>query len=263
MPYLYETHLHTSQGSACGNSRGHEYIKRYIDLGYSGIIVTDHFFGGNCAVDRSLPWKKWVHQFCRGFEDARDEGSRRGLDVFFGWEQSFEGDDYLVYGLDRQWLLEHPEVRYWSRKEQFEEVKRYGGCVVQAHPFRQQFYIDCIHLSTGCVDAVEAANGGNDPFENILARNYAEKLNLPFTAGSDIHDAEDIRPDAVFGVYLNEKMKTISGYTNAVREKSLAGLNIPSGYWNYNGDLRVTLPVDIRDSQDRSTGKNLTEFFSS
>ena len=54
MAYLYETHMHTNQASACGRSPGRDYIQKYIDAGYSGIIITDHFYHGNCGVDRSL-----------------------------------------------------------------------------------------------------------------------------------------------------------------------------------------------------------------
>jgi histidinol phosphatase-like PHP family hydrolase len=137
MSYLYETHLHTSQVSLCGRSRGAEYIRMYKDRGYTGIFVTDHFFHGNCSINRNLPWREWVKYFCQGYEDAWNEGKRRGLDVFFGWEETFDNDDYLVYGLDRDWLLEHPEVRNWTRKDQYETVKSSGGVVIQAHPFRQ------------------------------------------------------------------------------------------------------------------------------
>ena len=260
MQYLYETHLHTREGSACGVSSGREYIQRYLDLGYTGIIITDHFFRGNSAVDRSLPWKKWVQNFCRGYEDARDEGLRRGLDVFFGWEETFEGDDYLVYGLDSEWLLEHPEAARWTRKEQLDEVRRYGGCVVQAHPFRASYYIKSIRLSPECVDAVEIANGGNERADDALARVYAQRINVPVTAGSDIHFAGDVRSDTVFGVYLEKKMVTIADYVGAVRNNSIKGLKHPAGRCDFRGDERVTLPVDIRDSEDRSTGKELWEF---
>jgi histidinol phosphatase-like PHP family hydrolase len=58
--YLYETHLHTVRGSACGVSPGRDYVQGYIDRGYQGIIVTDHFFNGNTAIDRLLPWSVWV-----------------------------------------------------------------------------------------------------------------------------------------------------------------------------------------------------------
>jgi len=259
MAYLYETHLHTSQGSSCGVSRGRDYIKKYRDLGYSGIIVTDHFYGGNCSVNRNQPWKKWVEEFCRGYEDAYEEGQRRGLDVFFGWEETFEGDDYLIYGLDKEWLLEHPEAAGWTRRKQFEEVRRNKGCVVQAHPFRQYYYINCVTLS-GCVDAVEAANSGNQRSFDALAWVYAKKLNVPVTAGSDIHSAGDVGRDHVFGVYFDKKMNSISDYVDAVRNNTIQKLHTKAGRFNIQGDERVSLPVDIRNSRDESTGTDYIEF---
>ena len=229
MAYLYETHLHTVEGSSCGISRGREYVKKYLDLGYSGIIITDHFYNGNCAADRNLPWNKWVYEFCRGYEHAREEGARQGLDVFFGWEESFGADDYLVYGLDKEWLLEHSEVRNWTLEEQFNEARRYGACVVQAHPFR--FTRNYMRVSQAAVnmDAVEAANSGNQRFSDALAWNYAQKQNIPVTAGSDIHFAGDIRPDTVFGVYTEKKLENISDYVSAIRNNTISALKIPAG----------------------------------
>ena len=257
MASLYETHLHTSEGSACGVSGGREYVKRYIDLGYTGIIITDHFIRGNCAVNLGFSWEKWVHRFCRGYEEAREEGARRGLDVFFGWEETFNGDDYLVYGLDKEWLLKHPEVASWSRKQQFEEARRHGGCVVQAHPFRQHSHIRSILLSTGCVDAVEAANAGNDDSSfDALAWVYAQRLGLPVTAGSDIHYASDVRSGVVMGVYLDKRMESIADYVAAIRNNTIKGLKAPPGRCDLRGNERVILPVDIRDKQDKSIGKD-------
>ncbi|MCL2759901.1 MAG: histidinol-phosphatase, partial [Treponema sp.] len=161
MVYLYETHLHTAGVSKCALSLGPDYISGYRDKGYSGIIVTDHFFNANCALSRKLPWEEWVNRFYYGYEIAKEEGDRQGFDVFFGWEETFDGcDDYLIYGLDKDWLLAHPECRTWTRGEQYRAVREAGGCVVQAHPFRQRDYIQRVVLSTGCVDAVEIVNGG-------------------------------------------------------------------------------------------------------
>ena len=259
MSYLYETHLHTKEASACGISGGREYIARYLDLGYTGIIVTDHFYNGNCCVVRSHPWEKWVHEFCRGYENAREEGERRGLDVFFGWEQAYEGDDYLVYGLGKEWLLEHPELNRWTRKEQYEEVRRYGGCVVQAHPFRERDYIHCIHLFGG-VDAVEIANATNERSFDALAWAYAKKIGVPVTAGSDIHNAADAAPDKFYGVYLDKKIESLSEYVDAVRGNAIAGLKIPDGRCDLRGDERIALPVDIQDRQDCRIEKDIMEF---
>jgi hypothetical protein len=262
MSHLYETHLHTAHSSACACSRGSEYVKLYKEMGYSGIIVTDHFYNGNTAIPRSLPWKEWVKEFCRGYEETRNEGERQGFDVFFGWEETFDGcDDYLVYGLDKAWLLEHPEARKWTRGEQYRAVKAAGGCVVQAHPFRQHYYIKRVILSTGCVDAVEVANAVNaEQSYDALAMRYAQKLKLPVTAGSDMHDARNICNGWLYGVFTNERLKTIGDFVNVVCNNTMSGISITTGRCDYYGDERVSLPVDIRDHNDRSIGKNWKDF---
>ena len=262
MEYLYETHLHTAGVSKCAVSGGAEYIAGYKDLGYSGIIVTDHFFNGNCALSRKLPWNEWVDRFYRGYEETKEEGDRRGLDVFFGWEETFDGgDDYLVYGLDKQWLLEHPEVRTWTRGEQYRAVKEGGGCVVQAHPFRQRAYIPRVVLSTGCVDAVEVANGGNEDVSNdALAYRYAKKLNFPMTAGTDIHDASLIYYEELFGVFVNKKLNSIADYVKIICNNEIAGIKSSHSRLDFRGNETVRIPVDVRDKDDRITGKSWKEF---
>ena len=75
--YLYDTHVHTSEGSACGQNTGAEMAGAYQKAGYAGIVVTDHFFYGNTAADRSLPWKDWVEQFCKGYENMQKKKAIR------------------------------------------------------------------------------------------------------------------------------------------------------------------------------------------
>ena len=116
--FKYETHLHTCESSACGTTSGSEYIKAFKDYGYSGIFVTDHFFGGNTAALYEGSWEERINLYCLGYESAlktaeqfNHENNLTGEDefkVFFGIEQTFEGDDYLIYGLDKQGLLAHP-----------------------------------------------------------------------------------------------------------------------------------------------------------
>jgi hypothetical protein len=159
--------------------------------------------------------------------------------------------------LDREWLLEHPEARNWTRGEQYRAVKESGGCVVQAHPFRQHSYIHRVVLSTGCVDAVEAANVGNyEQSYDALAMRYAQKLGLPVTAGSDMHDARQICTGWVFGIFVEKRLQTIDDYVNVVCNGEISGIQISDGRCDYRGDETVRLPVDVRDRDDRSTGKS-------
>ncbi|MBR1685094.1 MAG: PHP domain-containing protein [Clostridia bacterium] len=227
MAYLYETHMHTCLSSACGKSTGKEHARRYADLGFAGIIITDHFFGGNCAVPRSLPWQEKVKQFCRGYEDAREEGEKIGLDVFFGWEQGYGDDEYLVYGLDKAWLLTHPEIEKCSRARQLELVHEGGGAVIQAHPFRMRDYMRYIRLGLRFCDGAEVANAGNQQVNDTYAYHYAQEFHLVMTAGSDNHDSSRInRQEELFGVALNEKLSDISDYVALIRNRGEIGLHV-------------------------------------
>lgn len=229
MPYLYETHMHTCQGSRCGVSTGSEHARYYKEIGYQGIIVTDHFFGGNCAVPRNLPWKERIELFCSGYEDALAEGQKIGLDVFFGWEQNYDLDEYLVYGLDKQWLLNHPEYEHCSRKEQLETVHQAGGCVIQAHPFRDRGYIPRILLATPFCDGIEVANAGQTSINDYPALRYANELNLVTIAGSDNHHSSGDRnpTEKLFGVELEEKLGSIHDFVRIIRNREKIGLHVP------------------------------------
>lgn len=83
MPYLYDTHLHTRCASACSSADPKAYVASYQEAGFTGIIITDHFFNGNCRIPQG-PWKDMVDAYCRGYEEALEEGYRRGFSVFFG-----------------------------------------------------------------------------------------------------------------------------------------------------------------------------------
>ena len=240
MPYLYETHLHTCQASACGVSTGREHARFYKERGFTGIIMTDHFFGGNTRINRELPWERRIDEFWSGFEDAKEEGDRIGLDVFFGLEQNFAGDEYLVYGLTKEYMKAHPEMEHWTRRQQLEEVHRAGGCVVQAHPFRMRSYMKRIRLGPRFCDGIEAANAGNDPLDDARAWRYGLELGLPMTAGSDNHHSPR---EILFGVLLEKRLTSIEDYVKIVRRKQTIELYVPAE--------RLELPSDTKLDERR------------
>ena len=221
MEYIYETHCHTSQGSACGRMTGEELARFYKDAGYDGVIVTDHFFNGNCAVDPSLPWKKKCELYCAGYRAAKRVGDKIGLTVMFGIEYSYFGTDLLVYGLDEEWLKAHPEIMDMYVKDFMRFVYENGGLIVHAHPFRQASYIDTIRLYPYDVDAVEVYNAGNDPKADERANWYADSYGLVKVAGSDRHG---VYSEERCAVVFDEKLESIDDYMRLVRADKIKRL---------------------------------------
>ena len=228
MSYLYETHMHTCQASACGVSTGKEHVRYYKELGFDGIIVTDHFFGGNTAVPRNLPWEERIDLFFRGYEDALEEGLKIGLDVFFGLEQNYDHDEYLIYGLDKEYMKAHPEMEHWTRRQQLEEVHRAGGAVIQAHPFRIRGYMDLIRVGELFADGIEAGNAGNEPLDDARAMRLGRERGLLMTAGSDNHHSPNPK---IFGVELEEKLTSIQDYVRIILQREKIGLHVPPERW--------------------------------
>ena len=186
--YLYETHCHTSEVSRCSHITGAELAEFYKSAGYDGIIITDHFFNGNCAVPNVLPWKTRVELFTRGWKSAKKRGDEIGIDVFFGWEFTYvDGTDFLTYGLDEDWLLKHKDCDKMRITDYCDLVHKSGGFVVQAHPFREDSYIEMIRLLPRHVDAVETLNAGRKDFENKMADEYADNYCLKKFCGTDNH----------------------------------------------------------------------------
>lgn len=185
--FKYETHTHTLESSKCSSISGAELVHFYKKQGFSGLCITDHFFNGNTSVSSELTWASKVDMFCQGYENARTEGKKQGLKVFLGWEYCHNGTELLTYGLDKAWLLNHPELLSYNMNEYCELVHESGGFIVHAHPFREADYIDMIRLLPRKVDAVEVINAQRTDFENERAREYAQNYDLLQVAGSDTH----------------------------------------------------------------------------
>jgi histidinol phosphatase-like PHP family hydrolase len=250
MSYLYETHLHTNVASACAKSAGADYISFYKELGYDGIIVTDHFFNGNCSIPRKLPWDERVNLFCRGYEQAKEEGDRQGLKVFFAWEARFNGDEYLVYGLNKAWLLEHPEMMEWDHITHYNKIHEYGGVVVQAHPFRERGYLSEIYVHPYQCDAFEVANAGN-PFEqNRMAYRYALEHNITMLAGSDIHLVGHTDNGYIYGMEFEKPLDSIQDFVNQIKKGTGYSLHVPDEQLVWKEGTCSHLPVFIFDKDN-------------
>ena len=66
--YIYETHCHTSEVSRCGDLTAREVVRNYVDAGYSGLVVTDHFSRvfQQVFLKPDATWEKKIDFFMRG-----------------------------------------------------------------------------------------------------------------------------------------------------------------------------------------------------
>jgi len=215
--YKYEMHLHTAEVSKCAVSGAADYPKYYHDRGYTGFCVTDHFFNGNVTdeIGNETDWKTKVELFCKGYETAKAAAEPYGMDVFFGWESSILGWAHLLtYGLDKQWLLSHPDILEWKPETYLDRVHADGGFIVHAHPFRDR--VDTVHLFPDKTDAVEIVNTSQSETANGRAKVYSKMLSLPVTAGSDMHKASENR--LLGAVLTSRRISDITEYTRLLAE---------------------------------------------
>jgi len=219
MEYLYETHMHTSEVSRCAVSSAAQQVAAYKRRGYTGIIVTDHFLNGNTTCPGQLPWEKKMKHFVRGYDAARNAGDKHGLDVFFGWEFTIRGADFLTYGLDLDFLITNHDITWLDIDEYSELVRENGGYLAQAHPFRNEYYIEHNYpVLPHLIDGVEVYNAIDRKMANERALAFAELNDLPIQAGTDSHSTGN---SIYSGIILREKAETIHDIIKAIKIKDL------------------------------------------
>jgi len=184
--FLIELHSHTVQGSICGRGDATFHVKHYHELGYSGMVFTDHFLNHGCRVPSDISWEEKVEMFFSFYDEALEYAKSIGFHAYVGWEWGYDCIEVLTYGLDKQWLLEHPDINKIP-VEQYCALAREGGAfLAQPHPYRENYPI--IKLAPRHVHALEVLNANNNDFSNGLADHLADAYGLIKTCGSDNHN---------------------------------------------------------------------------
>jgi hypothetical protein len=213
--------MHTSEVSRCASSTAGEMIRAYADKGYTGVIVTDHFVNGNCFCNKSDSWKEKMECFYKGYQNAKSEGDKLGLDVFFGWEFNYmgQGDDLVTFGPDIDFLLENPKITEYSLEEYSGKVHEAGGYIIHAHPFREASYIskEPTPRKAPFADGMEVYNGSGHKNNNDKAFIFATENNLKKFAGSDAHNTDAIDT----GIYLPYRTKTIQEFIECIKNENI------------------------------------------
>ncbi len=192
MEYWYETHFHTKDVSHCGGVYAVDGVKAYKEEGYAGITVTDHYY--NDVINKLVRddgWEGVVDRWMAGYTAAKKQGDEIGIRVFLGMELRFDGqpEDYLVYGIDRQFLIDHPYLNQMT-PESFSALAREKGLYFgQAHPFRPGLR----RCDPNLIDGVEGFNGNKrHNSHDQIATAHGREHGLIITSGADFHEWEDL-----------------------------------------------------------------------
>lgn len=155
--YKFDTHVHTSETSPCGNIKAAELVHLYKNAGYSGVVITDHYFGDYFRSLQVRSWKDKMETFLSGYKSAYAEGQKIGFTVLLGMELRFDenSNDYLVYGIDEALLLKHKELYTLGLKKFKSFAKKHGILIYQAHPYRSWVS----PANPAYLDGVEVFNG--------------------------------------------------------------------------------------------------------
>ena len=214
--YKYETHLHTFPVSKCAKRSVRENLEFYKRMGYDGVFITNHFVDANINIDKARPYEEKINFYFSDYEAAIPIAKEIGIKVFLGVETG-SGGHFLVYGLDKEWYLRHPEIMEMKYKEQLEFFRAAGALVIHAHPFREAAFVDYIRLFPRSVDGVEVLNSSRTDFENRLADQYADNYELLKIAGSDNHGAS--RQKALAGVCTETPIVNEDDFIRRVRAR--------------------------------------------
>ena len=218
-----ETHLHVAEVSPCANVGAAELIRLYSEAGFNTVFVSDHLTKPIFERFGDIPYEEKTKKFMEGYEIAKTEGEKYGINVLFSaeFQFSYSTDHFLLYGIDKAFLDLGPEMFEMTLPEFYALAKSHGVTVIQAHPYRDG---KGLPREAEYLDAVEVYNG-NRRHENYTEQSvaYAEEYNLPMTSGSDTHREEDV---AQGGVLSDIEIKSAEDYVRLVMSRSLKLIGI-------------------------------------
>ena len=136
-PCRIELHAHTKPVSPCSEIPPADLVKSYIDQGFHGVVITNHF---NLEYLLGLPKEEALDYYLSGYEQTKMAAEGTGFQVFLGTEIRFNehSNEFLIYGVDRQLLSECYDYLEKGLAAYREEVSLPNSVLIQAHPFRDR-----------------------------------------------------------------------------------------------------------------------------
>lgn len=212
---LIDMHAHSSGISTCCRQPADVIIEIAKNIGIDGIILTNHYHKPYVEDNDALGFaKKYVDEY----HFAKECGDKLGFKVFFGVEVTMAKHanvHLLVYGIDEDFVLRHPDMYDYTQEELYRTVKEYGGALIQAHPMRNG---KNVLLDLDYLDGLEInSHQLYDKTHLVELSEIAKERGYIITSGGDFH-ADAPRP--VCGAYLPDDIvgKDIGKYLLATEK---------------------------------------------
>jgi len=179
--YKTELHCHSKDASGCSHEAVEGIVEKYLAAGYTTIVLTNHF----CPDSMDNDWMAKVAQKYDAYDKLVKAADGR-LNILMGLEFRFitNFNDYLVYGFDRKYLEDRPDILRQSIRDFIKTAREEGFLTIQAHPFRWGMTT----VNPVDVDGIEVFNGQPHPSNNQLADKLADLYGKIKTSGSDHHN---------------------------------------------------------------------------
>lgn len=187
--YKYELHCHTGGVSRCATINPKDLVRKYEAAGYSGLVLTDHYSPLTFLPGHYLRPQKAIEHYLSSYRELKDWCSD-SFTVLLGLELRHYGvvNDYLIYGVEEDWLRQQKNMLLWSEKKVCDEMHKQGYLVYQAHPYRPLIY----RCDPKYIDGIEVFNGHTDAHRNEKALQWAKACGKPMSSGSDTHREKDV-----------------------------------------------------------------------
>ena len=180
--YKIELHAHTTPVSSCSQITPKEMAETYKSLGYSAVVITNHFYRHN-----EFEKEEFINYYLNDFEQTERYGKELGIKVYLGAEVRFteNNNDYLLYGVDKKMLEEIYDYLPNGIENFRSKYMMPNSVFIQAHPMRDGIKT----VDPALLDGIEVFNMHPGHNSRIgLASVYAKENNhFIVTAGSDFH----------------------------------------------------------------------------
>ena len=239
----FDMHCHTKEGSMDGKVTINDYIERLKELGFSGMLVSDHnSYNG---------YRNWKHEI-KGIK-------HKDFTVLKGIEYDTIDAGHILVIMPSNSKLKILELRGLPIQFLIEIVHKNGGILGPAHPCGEKFLsITNTRKHRKMVnqlavmekfDFIESFNSCEPVESNAKAKKLSDLFNLPGFGGSDSHRLdcigtaytefyEPIHNEEELIEYVKSGKKVTTGgtyYTGTTKEK-IGAMNhlLVGSFWFYN-----------------------------